>query len=110
MVLSGDKQWPGCSVIECWESEIQQCFEDTTSVEQMLEKLEQQGKPWMQATVKYIHSLPPLLVKIMYRAIREASQLNWQRCNELELLIARNWSKSIDAHRLRNLQVITICY
>jgi hypothetical protein len=26
MTQSGDKQWPGCSVIDCWESEIQQCF------------------------------------------------------------------------------------
>jgi hypothetical protein len=46
----------------------------------------------------------------MYRAIREGSQLNWQQCNELELVVARTWSKSTDAHRLRSLQVTTICY
>ncbi|RKP23576.1 hypothetical protein SYNPS1DRAFT_30670, partial [Syncephalis pseudoplumigaleata] len=103
--LMGDKQWPGCSIVDCWKSEIELCFADMHSIEQMLDRLEQLDKPWAQATAGYVRSLPPLLAKIMYRALRMGKQLDREQCSELEVLVASNWSRSSDARQLQSYQM-----
>ncbi|KAI9593950.1 hypothetical protein BDF19DRAFT_142160 [Syncephalis fuscata] len=107
-VLTGDKHWPGCGVIDCWKAEIEHCFGETTSLEQMLDRVGQLSKPWALATIDYVRSLPPLLAKIMYEAIQQGKLLNWHECNQLESVIAANWSQSTDAHRLSAFQTTRI--
>ncbi|RKP07785.1 hypothetical protein THASP1DRAFT_24118 [Thamnocephalis sphaerospora] len=98
-----ERGWPGCGVVGCWKDEIESCFGKATSAEDMLERLEKLDKPWTRETVQYIRSLPPLLVRLLFEAIRRAKDMDKAACARLEQATNIRWAATKDADSLARL-------
>ncbi|KAF9193681.1 hypothetical protein BGZ50_007257 [Haplosporangium sp. Z 11] len=92
MALNAEVVYPGPAKIDVWRSEIQECFGEATSVENIVSNLEKYDNNWSKSIRTYIASLEPIFAKLLFKAINEAAELStFQECARLEYRLAQKY-------------------
>ncbi|KAG9325295.1 hypothetical protein KVV02_000043 [Mortierella alpina] len=85
MALNAEVVYPGPAKIDVWRSEIQECFGDARSIDDIVVNLEKYDNSWSKSIRAYISSLDPLFAKLLFRAISVSTELGtFKDCIRLE--------------------------
>ncbi|KAG0200561.1 hypothetical protein BGX28_006412 [Mortierella sp. GBA30] len=94
MALNAEVVYPGPAKIDVWSPEIQECFGNAQSVEEIVSNLEKHDNNWSKSVRKYIASLDPLFAKLLFKAINVASQsCSFQDCVRLEYNLTQKYKE-----------------
>ncbi|GJJ75826.1 hypothetical protein EMPS_08184 [Entomortierella parvispora] len=74
MALNAEIVYPGPAKIDVWRMEIQACFGDAKSVDEIVTNLEKYNNNWSKSIRGYIANLEPLLAKLLFEGIKRASE------------------------------------
>ncbi|KAF9960109.1 hypothetical protein BGZ70_008682 [Mortierella alpina] len=92
MALNAEVVYPGPAKIDVWRTEIQECFGDAQSVDDIVLNLENYDNNWSKSIRAYISALDPLFAKLLFRAISVASDLRtFKDCIRLEHSLTQNY-------------------
>ncbi|KAG0215399.1 Enoyl-CoA hydratase EchA9, partial [Mortierella sp. GBA43] len=92
MALNAEVVYPGPAKIDVWRDEIKECFGEAGSLKDIVTNLEKYDKPWSKSIRDYIASLEPVFAKLMFEAIKRASELSsFQECARLEYRLAQHY-------------------
>ncbi|KAG0261160.1 hypothetical protein DFQ27_003122 [Actinomortierella ambigua] len=75
MALNAEVEYPGPAKIDVWRDEVAECFGESSSLEDAVSRLEKYKNKWSKDIRNYIASLDPLLAKLIYKAVLDASKL-----------------------------------
>ncbi|KAF9977898.1 hypothetical protein BGZ73_004494 [Actinomortierella ambigua] len=75
MALNAEVEYPGPAKIDVWRDEVAECFGESESLEDVVTRLEKFNNKWSKDIRAYISSLDPLLAKLIYKAVLDASKL-----------------------------------
>ncbi|KAG0027018.1 hypothetical protein BGZ82_009185 [Podila clonocystis] len=94
MALNAEVVYPGPAKIDVWKSEIQECFGEANSVEDIVSNLEKYSNNWSKSICEYIASLDPVLAKLLFKGIVDASKLeSFCEVAQLEYRLSQRYSK-----------------
>ncbi|KAF9582252.1 hypothetical protein BGW38_000452 [Lunasporangiospora selenospora] len=98
MALNAEIAYPGPAKIDVWSPEIKECFGETLSVEDMIKSLEKYTNSWSKSIREYVSSRDPVFIKLMYRAISDASKMETlQECIRLEYRLGQRYKDYQDS-------------
>ncbi|KAF9956936.1 hypothetical protein BGZ72_002349 [Mortierella alpina] len=96
MALNAEVVYPGPAKIDVWRSEIQECFGDAQSVDEIIANLEKYDNNWSKSIRAYIASLDPLYTKLLFKAINVATELSaFKDCIRLEYSLAQKYKEHL---------------
>ncbi|KAG0342794.1 hypothetical protein BG000_001124 [Podila horticola] len=94
MALNAEVVYPGPAKIDVWKSEIQECFGEASSVEDIVSNLEKYSNNWSKSIREYISSLDPVLAKLLFKGIVDASKLeSFREVAQLEYRLSQRYSE-----------------
>ncbi|KAF9575859.1 hypothetical protein EC968_001242 [Mortierella alpina] len=94
MALNAEVVYPGPAKIDVWRSEIQECFGDAKSVDEIIVNLEKYDNNWSKSIRRYISSLDPFFAKLLFRAISVAVDLcSFKDCIRLEYSLTQKYNE-----------------
>ncbi|KAK9687207.1 hypothetical protein K7432_014878, partial [Basidiobolus ranarum] len=88
--------YPGPSLIEVWKDEIEDCFSNVSGIEDILTRLSKYNNEWAKKITSYLRSQSPTFLKIVFKAISDASSLSFEECLKLEYRIAIKFQNTVD--------------
>ncbi|KAF9135080.1 hypothetical protein BG015_003327 [Linnemannia schmuckeri] len=92
MALNAEVVYPGPAKIDVWRSEIQECFDDATSLKDIISKLEKYNNNWSKSIRTYIASLEPVYAELLFKAIGKTAELtSFKECVQLEYRLAQRY-------------------
>ncbi|CAO3571611.1 unnamed protein product [Mortierella alpina] len=98
MALNAEVVYPGPAKIDVWRTEIQECFGDAQSVDDIVHNLEKYDNNWSKSIRAYISALDPLFAKLLFRAISVATDLRTFRdCVRLEHSLTQNYKEYLES-------------
>lgn len=94
MALNAEVVYPGPAKIDVWKSEIQECFGEVNSVEDIVSNLERYNNSWSKSIREYIASLDPVMAKLLFKGIVDASKLeSFREVAQLEYRLSQRYSE-----------------
>ncbi|KAF9302211.1 hypothetical protein BGZ74_005670 [Mortierella antarctica] len=94
MALNAEVVYPGPAKIDVWKSEIQECFGEANSVEDIVSNLEKYSNNWSKSIREYIASLDPVMAKLLFKGIVDASKLeSFREVAQLEYRLSQRYSE-----------------
>ncbi|KAF9378648.1 hypothetical protein CPB97_009426 [Podila verticillata] len=94
MALNAEVVYPGPAKIDVWKSEIQECFGEANGVEDIVSNLERYSNSWSKSIREYIASLDPVLAKLLFKGIVDASKLeSFREVAQLEYRLSQRYSE-----------------
>ncbi|KAF9319005.1 hypothetical protein BG003_010054 [Podila horticola] len=94
MALNAEVVYPGPAKIDVWKSEIQECFGEASSVGDIVSNLEKYNNNWSKLIREYISSLDPVLAKLLFKGIVDASKLeSFCEVAQLEYRLSQRYSE-----------------
>ncbi|KAL1921189.1 uncharacterized protein VTP21DRAFT_10905 [Calcarisporiella thermophila] len=90
-VVEGMKAYPGPSRLDAWRKEIGDYFGNAENYDEIVAHLASSSTPWARAINDHLHGLPPLLPRLLFHAIKEASSLSFAESLKLEWRLTQRW-------------------
>ncbi|KAG0052897.1 hypothetical protein BGZ83_001982 [Gryganskiella cystojenkinii] len=75
MALNAEVVYPGPAKIDVWQPEIQECFGDAKSMDEIVSNLEKYNNNWSKSIRAYIASLDPLLANLIFEGIKRVAEV-----------------------------------
>ncbi|CAO3637470.1 unnamed protein product [Cunninghamella echinulata] len=97
LALSIQHGYPGPQRIGVWKDEIEKVFGDPrVDFDTVVTRLKEMNNRWSQKILSYWDSLPPALLKTVFKAIRESENKSPSEIIKLEENLNKKWRQTTD--------------
>ncbi|KAI8339297.1 hypothetical protein BD560DRAFT_412610 [Blakeslea trispora] len=79
-----------------WENSIKATFEDAKTFDELVARLQQTDNNWSKAILNHWKTLPPVLLRVIFRAVRDSSNMNPIEVLDLESRLNAKWRQTKD--------------
>lgn len=98
VVLEMNKAYAGPDKIGVWEKEIEKIFGDCQNSQDLLDKLDEMGKPWSTTIAEHLRQQSPTLLEMVIQAAKLVTEhdMSLEECLNLEDRLNAIWRTTSD--------------